>query len=131
MSDVSADRIKTIDAFQGLSDDDLERVASLARPRDYEPGDEILRQDEWPEDLLAIEEGTVEVRRDGEVLAELGDGCVVGERGVIRRSLRNADVVAATPVKALFFHLNKVRSLRKDVPELDDKLQAIADQREG
>ena len=131
MSDVSTERIKKIDAFEDLSGDDLEKVAALARPRDYAPGDEILRQDEWPEDLLAIEEGTVEVRRDGEVLAELGDGCVVGERGVIRRSLRNADVVAATPVKALFFHLNKVKSLRRDLPELDEKLQAIAGQRDG
>ena len=131
MSDVSADRIKTIDAFRGLSDDDLQRVAELARPREYESGDEILRHDDWPEDLLAIEEGEVEVTRDGEVVARLGNGCVVGERGVLRRSLRNADVVAATPVKALFFHLNKVKSLRHDVPELDEKLQAIAEQREG
>ena len=131
MSDVSTDRIKKIDAFQGLSDDDLEKVAALARPRDYEPGEEILRQDEWPEDLLAIEEGEVEVKRDGDVLARLGDGCIVGERGVVRRALRNADVVAATPVKALFFHLNKVKSLRRDLPELDEKLQAIAGQRDG
>jgi CRP-like cAMP-binding protein len=70
------------------------------------------------------------VRQDGDVIATLTPGCVVGERGVLRRALRNADVVAKTPVKVLFFHRNKVRALRDDVPEIDQKLQQLADERE-
>jgi CRP/FNR family transcriptional regulator, cyclic AMP receptor protein len=130
-ADVTVDRIRAIDLFSDLSESDLERVASLAQARDYEQGTEILHQEEWPEDLIALEDGEVEVRRGDEVVATLKAGCIVGERGVLRRALRNADVIAATPVKALFFHRNKVTTLRHDLPEIEESLQAIADEREG
>jgi CRP-like cAMP-binding protein len=126
---ISADRIRAIDAFSQLGDDELEQAAGLARERTYDRDDELLHLDDWPEDLLALEEGEVEVRRDGEVLATLGAGCVVGERGVLQRTLRNADVVATTPVRALYFHMNKVKTLGRDIPELGERLQALADQR--
>jgi CRP-like cAMP-binding protein len=128
---VSTERVRAIDVFAGLSEDDLEEVASLARAREYDEGEEILHREDWPEDLIALEEGEVEVRRDGDVVASLSGGCVVGERGVLRRALRNADVVATTPVKALFFHRNKVTTLRRDVPEIDESLQAVAAEREA
>ena len=129
--DISPDRIKAIDVFSSLSDEDLERAASLAKAREYDKDDELVAIDDWPADLLAIETGEVEVRRHGDVVAKLGAGDVVGERGVVRRAVRNADVVAVTPVKALFFHLNKVKTLRDDIPEIDERLRAIADERDG
>jgi CRP-like cAMP-binding protein len=128
---ITADRVRAIDAFSGLADDELEQAASLARERTYEQGDELLHLDDWPEDLLALEDGEVEVRRDGDVLATLGPGCVVGERGVLQRTLRNADVVAVSPVKVLYFHMNKVKTLRRDIPELGERLQSLADARDG
>lgn len=128
--DISADRIKAIEAFSSLSDDELEEVASMAAAREYDEGSELLRQSDWPEDLLAIEEGDVEVRRDGEVLATLGAGDVVGERGVLHRALRNADVIAASDVKLLFFHRNKIKALKSDVPEVGKRLEDLADERE-
>ncbi len=126
---ISADRIKAIDVFAELPDDKLEQVAQLAQEREYEQEDELLHHGEWPDDLLALEDGEVEVRRDGDTVATLKAGCVVGERGVLRRALRNADVVAKTPVKVLFFHRNKVRTLRDDVPEIDERLRQLADER--
>ena len=128
---ISVDRIRGIDVFSELGDDELKQVAALAQERTYDDGKEILHHDDWPDDLLALEEGKVEVRRDGDVIATLNAGCVVGERGVLKRALRNADVVAVTPVRVLFFHRNKVRTLRKDVPEIDQRLQELAAQREG
>lgn len=128
-SSIAIDRIRAIDAFSGLDEEKLEQIASLARQRTYERGDELLHHDDWPDDLLALEDGEVEVRRDDDVLATLGPGCVVGERGVLRRALRNADVIATTPVRVLYFHLNKVRTLSRDVPELGEHLQVLADER--
>lgn len=129
--DIGVDRVRAIDVFSGLDDDELAQVATLARERSYEADEELLHLDDWPEDLLAIEQGEVEVRRDGDVIATLGAGCVVGERGVLRRALRNADVVATGDVRALYFHLNKVRTLGRDIPALHERLEAIADQRDG
>jgi CRP/FNR family transcriptional regulator, cyclic AMP receptor protein len=127
---ISSDRVRTIDVFSRLSDEELEHVAALARQHEFEPGDELIHHDAWPDDMLALEEGEVEVRRDGDVVAKLHAGCVVGERGVLRRALRNADVVATTPVRVLYFHRNKIRNLRDDLPEIDERLKALAEQRE-
>ena len=127
---ISADRIKAIDVFADLPDDKIAQVAELAQERTYEQEEELLHHGEWPDDLLALEDGQVEVRPDGDVVATLQSGCVVGERGGLRRALRNADVVAKTDVRVLFFHRNKIRALRDDVPEIDEKLQQLADARE-
>jgi CRP-like cAMP-binding protein len=126
---ITPDRVRAIDVFSGLSDEELRQVAALAREHTFEPGKELIHHDDWPDDMLALEDGEVEVRRDGDVVATLKAGCVVGERGVLRRALRNADVVAKTEVRALYFHRNKVRTLRADVPEIDDRLQALAAER--
>ena len=129
-SSISPERVRAIDVFSDLSDEDLRQVAALAREHRFDRGDELIHHDAWPDDMLALEDGEVEVRRDGDVVATLKAGCVVGERGVLRRALRNADVVATTPVRALYFHRNKVRTLRDDLPEIDDRLQALAAERD-
>jgi CRP-like cAMP-binding protein len=128
---ISIDRVRSIDVFADLSEDELEEVAGAASERSYEEGKELLHHEEWPQELLVLEDGEVEVRSHGDALARLGAGCVVGERGVLRRALRNADVVAATPVRVLYFHRNKVRRLREDIPEIDERLRAIAEERES
>ena len=128
-SSISPDRIRGIDVFSDLSDEELRQVATLAREHTFDPGEELIHHDAWPDDMLALEDGEVEVRRDGDVVARLKAGCVVGERGVLRRALRNADVVATKPVRALYFHRNKVRTLRDDLPEIDERLQALAAER--
>jgi CRP/FNR family transcriptional regulator, cyclic AMP receptor protein len=128
---ISPDRVRAIDVFSGLSDGELRQVAALAREHTFDAGKELIHHDDWPDDMLALEDGEVEVRRDGDVVATLSAGCVVGERGVLRRALRNADVVAVSPVKVLFFHRNKVKTLREDVPEIDERLQQLAEQRDS
>jgi CRP-like cAMP-binding protein len=128
--DISVDRVKAIDAFSGLSEEQLQEVAGMAAAREYDEGSELLRQADWPEDLLAIEQGDIEVRRDDEVLATLGAGDVVGERGVVNRALRNASVIATSDVKLLFFHRNKIKALKSDVPEIGKRLKDLADERE-
>ena len=57
-----------------------------------------MREGDYSYDVLAIEEGTARVDRDGEHVAELGPGDVVGEMGVLERAQRNATVVATSPM---------------------------------
>jgi CRP-like cAMP-binding protein len=80
--------------------------------------------------LLAPEEGEVEVRRHGERVATLSGGCVVGERGVVLNALRTADVRATSAVSALYFPMDRVRPLRRDVPDIDEHLRGLIEQRE-
>ena len=123
------DRLKQIDLFAPMPDDALERYANMADETTIEEGEELARAGTWPYQLFAIEEGSVEIRRDGDTVAKLGKGDVVGETGVVKRGLRNADVVATSPVKALFFTQDQVKKMRKDLPDLDDRLHQLLEER--
>ncbi len=124
-------RLKKIDLFSDLDDDALQRVADMARETTAEEGDKLVQQDAASDQLIAIEEGTVEVRSHDEKLATLGEGDVVGEAGLLKRGLRNADVVATGKVKAIFFTQDQVRALRRDMPDFDDRLQKAMEEHGG
>ena len=123
------DRLKQIDLFAPMPDDALQRFADMADETTIEEGEELARAGTWPYQLFAIEEGSVEIRRDGDTIAKLGKGDVVGETGVVKRGLRNADVVATSPVKAIFFTQDQVKQMRQDMPDLDDKLHQLLEER--
>jgi CRP/FNR family transcriptional regulator, cyclic AMP receptor protein len=126
---MDTDRLKNIALFAEIPDDKLERYAEMADETSIEEGEELARAGTWPYQLFAIEEGSVEIRRDGDTVATLQAGDVVGETGVVRRGLRNADVVATSPVKAIFFTQDQVKRMRKDLPDLDDRLHALLEER--
>jgi CRP/FNR family cyclic AMP-dependent transcriptional regulator len=126
---MDANRLKQIDLFSPMPDEALQRYADMAHETSIEEGEELARAGTWPYQLFAIEEGNVEIRRDGETVAKLGAGDVVGETGVVKRGLRNADVVATSPVKAIFFTQDQIKQMRKDLPDLDDQLHQLLEER--
>jgi CRP/FNR family transcriptional regulator, cyclic AMP receptor protein len=126
---MDTDRLRKIELFAEIPDDVLEQYAQMADETTIEEGEELARAGTWPYQLFAIEEGEVEIRRNGDTVATLGAGDVVGETGVVKRGLRNADVVATSPVKAIFFTQDQVKRMRKDLPDLDDRLHALLEER--
>jgi CRP/FNR family transcriptional regulator, cyclic AMP receptor protein len=127
---MEAERLKKIDIFSSLSDDELETLANFAEETSVEKGKKLTKKGQHSYQLFAIEDGEVEVRRDGDKVASLGPGDVVGETGVVGRGLRNADVVATNDVKAIFFTQDQVKKMRKEVPEVGEKLERILQERE-
>jgi CRP/FNR family cyclic AMP-dependent transcriptional regulator len=128
---LDAKRLKKIDVFSSLSDDDLNELADFAEETTVSEGDKLTKAGSHSYQLFAIEDGQVEVLRHDETVAKLGAGDVVGEAGVVGRGLRNADVVAKSDVKAIFFTQDQVKKMRKDVPELGEKLDKILEERDG
>jgi CRP/FNR family transcriptional regulator, cyclic AMP receptor protein len=128
---VEAERLKKIDIFSSLSDEELEELASFADETTISKGKKLTKAGLHSYQLFAIEEGEVEVHRDGDTVATLGPGDVVGETGVVGRGLRNADVVARSEVRAIFFTQDQVKRMRKNVPEVGEKLERILEEREG
>ncbi len=124
-------RLKKIDLFSDLDDDALQRIADMARETTADEGEKLVQKDAASDQLIAIEEGTVEVRSHDEKLATLGQGDVVGEAGLLKRGLRNADVVATGKVKAIFFTQDQVRALRRDLPDFDERLQKAMEEHGG
>jgi len=128
---MESERLKKIEIFSSLSDEELEELASFAEETSIAQGDKLTKAGLHSYQLFAIEDGEVEVHRDGDTVATLGPGDVVGETGVVGRGLRNADVVAKKDVRAIFFTQDQVKKMRRDVPEVGEKLERILEEREG
>jgi CRP/FNR family transcriptional regulator, cyclic AMP receptor protein len=122
-------RLKKIPVFADLSDEETRYVAQLAAEVSVEAGKELVREGDYSYDVLAIEEGTARVERDGTTVAELGPGDVVGEMGVLERSQRNATVVATSPMLLVTLTGWDIRRLQRTAPEAVEHLRDVVAQR--
>jgi len=90
-----------IPLFQGLSNRDLRRVATVATVRRYHEQTEIIRAGEPGDALYVVLDGSVSVHRRGLRRSELGIGSVFGEMSLLDGGPRSATVFAAEPVTCL------------------------------
>lgn len=126
---IDAARLRSFPLFGDLDEYDLSQVARWVVEVDAEPGELLIEQGSMPYELFLIEEGTVDVVRDGEPLATLGVGDVVGEIALLAQHRRMASVVARTPVRALALHVDALQELTEEMPELGDELRALMERR--
>jgi CRP-like cAMP-binding protein len=122
-------RLKQIPLFSTLDDEELRRISALAAENSVPEGARLVQKGDFAYELFAIEEGTAEVQRDGQTVAELGPGDFFGESGVVQKELRNADVVATSPMRVVVLSRWDVRRLRKNLPDLDEQLQRVIAER--
>lgn len=70
--------------------------------------------------------GTVSVRHHGEEIARLGPGDIMGETAILNHSLRNASIVALTPLDLIHLTSEAVLRLRDEMPAFHDALESVA-----
>jgi CRP-like cAMP-binding protein len=78
---------------------------------------------------MIIEEGSAEVRHDGQKIADLGPGDFFGEMGVLGRDRRNADVVAASPMRLITLKSYDVKRMERTLPDAVEQLRDVISQR--
>jgi CRP-like cAMP-binding protein len=123
------DRVKTIPLFAGLSRKECRALAPRADEIDLEEGKTLVREGEWAYEFFAIEEGTVEVRRGEQLLAELGVGDFFGEMGLMADTRRNATVTATSAVKVVVMTAQAFRQTAREHPEVAQKISAAIEER--
>jgi hypothetical protein len=69
--------------------------------RTYECGEALVEQGEEGRELFLILDGIVDVEVDGEEVAEIGPGALLGERALLEGGLRTASLWATTQVRAV------------------------------
>jgi CRP/FNR family cyclic AMP-dependent transcriptional regulator len=123
--------LRNIPVFSDLEDQELSHIAALAAEVSVPAGKELVREGDYSYDVLAIEEGTARVERDGSHVADLGPGDVVGEMGVLERAQRNATVRATSPMRLVTLTGWDIRRLRKSAPNAVSHLRdVVAERRE-
>ena len=94
-------RLKQIPIFSSLSDEEANRLAAFATETSVAEGQILMKQGDYSTELIAIEEGSADVIQDGQKIASLKDGDLIGEMGLIEREQRNADVIATSPMRVM------------------------------
>ena len=93
-----------------VTDEELDAIVAHSDRVGFPAGHVLARQGEVGREAFVIVSGEVVVRRDGEELAVLGPGAVVGELAVLGGWRRTADLEARTDLEAVVFD---VRSFQK------------------
>jgi CRP-like cAMP-binding protein len=86
----------------GLTPAEVEALFELCEVRKFNPGVSLFREGQRADALWVVLEGDVEVSREGQTLAEVGPGAVLGEMSLFRAApSRSASVTAICLVVAL------------------------------
>ena len=121
--------LASIALFESLPSQARAAIARHADEMDVREGTELARQGDFAYEFFVIEEGTAEVLRDGERIAELGPGDFLGEMGIVGKSVRNATVRTTSPARVIVMSEQDFRSMARTNPELASRIEAAVEQR--
>ena len=107
-------RLKAIPLFSQLSDQEANRLAAFATETSVAEGQILMKEGDYSTELIAIEEGTADVLRNGQKVASVKEGDLIGEMGLLAREPRNADVVATSPMRVIKLTHWEIRRMSED-----------------
>ena len=87
--------------------------------------DIICKEGELQKDLSLIISGKVLIKKDENVITELGRGRFIAEMGYITSHPASANVIAEGKVKYISWNKNSIDKMSKVYPDLKNKLQII------
>ena len=126
---ISVERLAALPLFGELDIHDLGLIAARVREVTLAAGETLIEQGAMPTEVYVLEEGTVEISRDGVAVGTQGPDGVVGEIALIDPQRRTATVRALTDVRAVALAVADFQLVVAEMPEIGRDLQAIATQR--
>ena len=123
--------LKTIPLFAAVPDEKLRKIAPFAETDEFAEGQVVVKEGGYSNHFFAIEEGTAEVTRGGEHLADLGPGDVFGEQGLLEKQERSATVTATSRLRVIKIEHWELSRMRKTMPEVVEELRRKVAERQG
>jgi CRP-like cAMP-binding protein len=121
--------LNEIPLFAGLSKDQRGEVARVADEIDIEAGKRLVSEGRFGYEFFVISNGTAEVVRGEEHIADLGPGDFFGEMALLGDTTRNADVVASSAMTAMVMTDSAFRSLARKMPEVAEEIREACKRR--
>jgi CRP/FNR family transcriptional regulator, cyclic AMP receptor protein len=119
-------RLTAIPLFSQLSEEEARRLAAFATETSAAEGQILMKEGDYSTELIAIEEGTADVIQNGNKVASLKAGDLIGEMGLLSREPRNADVIATSPMRVLKLTHWEIRRMSADTV---NRIQQIIEER--
>jgi CRP-like cAMP-binding protein len=127
---MEASRLENIAAFAGLTPAEREMLARVLDEFSASEGTTLVSQGEYGYEFMVIEDGTVDVIRNGELIDRMGPGDFFGELAVIAAGgQRNATIVATSPVKIVSLTGHYMRVIRERMPRIGDEIDSVIAER--
>ena len=121
--------LRSISLFESLTSEERRAIAPHADQIEVPKGTELVRQGDFAYEFFVIEEGTAEVTRDGEHVAELGPGDFLGEMGIVSKAVRNATVKTTSDARVVVMTEQALRSMARTNPGVADRITAAVEER--
>ncbi len=115
-------QLHKVSFFEGFTDDEVARVASLAEEVVAEKGAVLVDQGRVGMECYVVIEGDAAVYVSGEHVATNGAGSMIGEMALVEHRPRNATVIAETSMRLIVFDTKAFRTLLQEMPKAHDRV---------
>lgn len=121
---MDASRLRALDLFRGLSDEQLQQVAGWADEVEVETGQHLIRRDGVGHEFFVIMEGTAEAMDGDTHLADMVPGEFFGEMALIGQTPRSASVRATTHMRLAVMSRQQFLSMVRTIPPVEQRVRA-------
>ena len=119
-SDTAVNALAKVDLFSGLSPQDLQEVAAMAKELDFAAEEALTEEGTKGARFYVLLEGEVDVCVGDDVVNKLGAGDSFGEISLIDGEPRSATIVARTRVRTLSLSSWNFRPLLREHPSIGE-----------
>ncbi|HZJ04942.1 MAG TPA: cyclic nucleotide-binding domain-containing protein [Nocardioidaceae bacterium] len=117
--------------FGNLSEREMRAVCDAGKEVNVPEHWSMIWESTAPDKAYLVIEGRLEVVHQGERIAELGRGDLVGEIGIRNHRLRSGTVTALTPLVMLNFTRRAFQDLYDTIPAFRDAVDTTVAERTG
>ena len=118
-----------VEIFQSMPAAAIQSLVDLAKPVQFNAGEELFEQGEPGEELFLVRDGRIQLYQDDVPFKQMEAGAVIGEMALLTGAPRLARAVAETGVHALMLKTTDFDRLRGQYPELDSAVRELVSAR--
>ena len=122
-------RLKTLPLFSGLSNPDLELLATWIDEVDLPAGKQLLAEGTFAYEFVVIEEGTAAVSIDGVHVNDLGAGDFFGEIALLATPQRTSTVETTSTMRAGVMTGANFRAMIRELPQVAERVRQVMEER--
>lgn len=123
------EHLLAVPLLSGLEHHELDAITQISTEMKIPAGRVLIREGSSAQEMVIVVDGTLEVTRNGEHVADIGPGGFAGELAVLRHSTRTATVTAKTEAVILHIDGAAFSVMLRSVPTIAVKMLPIVAER--